>query len=150
MICDECRGIIDQKSGFCTSCGLEAVNFDESEFSRSVFVGSRDSGMEESRDRASRKVALKAGRGNRGFICNRCREMFDESVHTDITSDLYSSVSRFEEAGTNLYTFRLKQDLDEHIRLIHQGKPWADTTIRKLGTFNKENNAKPNQRGKEE
>ncbi len=132
MKCDECSGKIDETTGFCMSCGLESPDWKELRFSKQVLHGSKFSGEEESRQRKSRKGELKSGRANRGFVCNRCREMFQSESRDDSVMEFESKIQGYEQPGSNLYTFRVKQDLEAHIRLIHLGKPWADKYIRGL------------------
>src|SRR5207247_1141138 len=116
MECDECNGKIDEVTGFCTSCGLESLDWKELRFIKQVLHGSKSSGEEESRQRISRKAELKSGRANRGFVCNRCREMFQSESRDDSVMEFESKVQGYEQPGSNLYTFRVKQDLESHIR----------------------------------
>jgi hypothetical protein len=132
MKCDECDGIVDEATGFCISCGLEAPDWKDRRFNKQVLHGSKFSGEEESRQRRSRKTELKQGRANRGFVCNRCREMFQGQTRDDSVMEFESKIRGFEQPGSNLYTFRVKQDLDNHKRMVHSGKPYADKYIRGL------------------
>ncbi len=140
--CDECGGPIDQATGFCIACGLEASNFKDRRFDKAVLHGTKTAGEEESRYRKARKSELKSGRANRGYVCNRCRELFQSTVRDDSIVEADSRITGFEQPGTNLYTFRLKQEYEDHVRLIHNpGRKgfWnrADKHIRELGRLNK-------------
>jgi hypothetical protein len=132
MKCNECHGRIDEITGFCVLCGLEAPDWKERRFNKTVLHGSGFSGEEESRQRKSRKTELKQGPGNRGFVCNRCREMFQSETRDDSVMEFESKIKGFEQPGSNLYTFRIKQDLSLHKHLFHSGKPFADKYIRML------------------
>ncbi len=138
MMCDECHGLIDE-SGYCGSCGLEAPDFEDRKFIRQVAVGALAQGHEESSLRTHGNTELKQGRASRGFVCNRCREMFENQSRSDVVVEFESKVQGFEQPGSNLYTFWLKSELQYHIRTVHGGKLWADKVIRQTnaGTFQK-------------
>jgi len=138
--CDECFGEIDQ-TGFCKLCGLEASDFKDRRFNKAVLAGAIVAGEEETRYRKARKVELKSGRANRGYVCNRCRDMFQDIVFEDSVVEQNSNLTGREEAGTNLFTFRLKQEYEDHVRLIHGGKRFADKANRKLGKYIKDTTA---------
>lgn len=137
--CDECSGLIDQ-SGYCTQCGLESLGSKETQFIKSAITGANEVGEVESRHRKVRIVALKQGRWNRGFVCNRCRELFENSARNDAVVEFESRSRGFEQPGTSLYTFMTRQDLRAHIFLFHEGKRFADKLIRRMNAepFQKE------------
>src|SRR5207249_10994782 len=113
--------------------GFETPDTKEQRFIESAKNQGYFSGSVETRQRKSRKTELNQGRANRGFVCNRCREMLQSESRDDSVVEFESKVQGFEQPGSNLYTFRVKQDLESHIRLVHLGKPWADKHIRGLG-----------------
>ncbi|HYT43050.1 MAG TPA: hypothetical protein VEP90_11960 [Methylomirabilota bacterium] len=128
-------------------------------------MGAKESGAYESRQRKARNESNPGkgsyGRG-RGYTCILCLETFRSLVRPEAdayTLELESKTKGFEELGSDLAHFLIKQDLEIHIELIHGGRKeyWKKvsdtrrmTQIRKLDSLKYETVVNSNQKGKGE
>ncbi len=122
-MCDECGAPIDQATGFCIACGLEIPDFKDQRFDKMVLQGAKFTGEEESRQRKARKV--RSYGSGRGYTCILCLEMFRSAVRPEADEEMLEIEAKqrgAECAGTDLAHFLLKQELEDHIKLIHGGR----------------------------
>jgi hypothetical protein len=148
VVCDEGIGLVDEATGFCVRCGLEAQDWKERRFNKSVLHGSEFAGEQESRQRKARMV--RSYGSGRGYTCILCLNAFRSLVRSEADDEMLELESKskgYESPDSDLAHFLLKQELEAHIKLIHGGRKtyWKKvfdskrmSIIRKLDALNKD------------